>query len=101
MTTDNHAPEQGTEPRPPAPMDTAQAETTPGPLSTESSSSDHELQGPDIEPHRLDPDAVRVLLRLRQHGYEAYLVGGCVRDLLIGLEPKDFDIATSATPNQV
>ena len=58
-------------------------------------------RGPDIEPERLDPDAVRVLLRLRQHGHEAYLVGGCVRDLLIGHEPKDFDIATSATPNQV
>jgi poly(A) polymerase len=57
--------------------------------------------GPDIEPERLDADAVRVLLRLRQHGHEAYLVGGCVRDLLIGREPKDFDIATSATPNQV
>lgn len=56
---------------------------------------------PDIEPERLDADAVRVLLRLRQHGHEAYLVGGCVRDLLIGREPKDFDIATSATPNQV
>lgn len=60
-----------------------------------------EKRGPDIEPERLDPDAVRVLLRLRQHGHEAYLVGGCVRDLLIGHEPKDFDIATSATPNQV
>ncbi len=56
---------------------------------------------PDIEPERLDSDAVRVLLRLRQAGHEAYLVGGCVRDLLIGREPKDFDIATSATPNQV
>lgn len=56
---------------------------------------------PDIEPERLDGDAVRVLLRLRQHGHEAYLVGGCVRDLLIGHQPKDFDIATSATPNQV
>jgi ribosomal protein L32 len=57
--------------------------------------------GPDIEPERLDADAVRVLLRLRQHGHEAYLVGGCVRDLLIGKEPKDFDIATNATPNQI
>lgn len=56
---------------------------------------------PDIAPERLDSDAVRVLLRLRQAGHEAYLVGGCVRDLLIGREPKDFDIATSATPNQV
>ena len=44
---------------------------------------------------------MRVVLRLRQHGHEAYLVGGCVRDLLVGQDPKDFDIATSATPNQV
>ncbi len=57
--------------------------------------------GPQIDPARLDADAVRVVLRLRQHGYEAYLVGGCVRDLLVNRSPKDFDIATSATPNQV
>ena len=57
--------------------------------------------GPEIDPSRLDADAVRVVLRLRQSGYQAYLVGGCVRDLLIGRTPKDFDIATSATPNQV
>lgn len=38
---------------------------------------------------------------LRQHGHEAYLAGGCVRDLLLGLTPKDYDIATSATPDQV
>jgi poly(A) polymerase len=56
---------------------------------------------PDIDPPRLDGDAVRVLLRLSQNGHQAYLVGGCVRDLLIGRTPKDFDIATSATPNQV
>ena len=58
-------------------------------------------RGPEIDPARLDADAVRVVLRLRQSGYQAYLVGGCVRDLLIGRTPKDFDIATSATPNQV
>jgi poly(A) polymerase len=40
-------------------------------------------------------------MRLRQNGHEAYLVGGCVRDLLLGHTPKDFDIATSATPQQV
>lgn len=56
---------------------------------------------PDIDPERLDADAVRVVLRLRQSGHDAYLVGGCVRDLLVGRTPKDFDIATSATPNQV
>jgi poly(A) polymerase len=38
---------------------------------------------------------------LQRRGYEAYLVGGCVRDLLLGLSPKDFDIATSALPAQV
>ncbi len=39
--------------------------------------------------------------RLARHGYKAYLVGGCVRDLLVGRRPKDFDVATSATPNEV
>jgi poly(A) polymerase len=56
---------------------------------------------PDITPERLDTDAVRVVMRLRQHEHEAFLVGGCVRDLLLGHHPKDFDIATSATPEQV
>ncbi len=54
-----------------------------------------------IDPARLDPDAAKVVYRLRQHGFEASFVGGCVRDLLLGREPKDFDIATSATPNEV
>ncbi len=46
--------------------------------------------------------AAKVLaLRLRGAGHEAYFAGGCVRDLLMGLEPKDFDIATSATPEQI
>lgn len=49
----------------------------------------------------LDPDAVKVVRRLSQHGYAAYLVGGCVRDLYLGRIPKDFDIATEATPRQV
>ncbi len=46
-------------------------------------------------------NAVRVLYRLREQGYHAYLVGGGVRDLLLGREPKDFDIATDARPNEV
>ncbi len=46
-------------------------------------------------------NAVRVLYRLREQGYHAYLVGGGVRDLLLGREPKDFDIATDAKPNEV
>lgn len=45
--------------------------------------------------------ALKVLYRLREHGYQAYLVGGGVRDLLLGREPKDFDVATDATPEQV
>ena len=45
--------------------------------------------------------AVGVLNRLRAEGYEAYLAGGCVRDLLLGREPSDYDVATSATPNVV
>jgi tRNA nucleotidyltransferase/poly(A) polymerase len=45
--------------------------------------------------------AIAVVERLRAAGYEAYLAGGCVRDLLLGREPKDFDVATSATPDVV
>ena len=45
--------------------------------------------------------ALRVISRLQRHGHEAFLVGGCVRDLLVGLTPKDFDVATSAHPRQV
>ncbi len=45
--------------------------------------------------------ALKVLYRLKDAGYEAYLVGGGVRDLLLGREPKDFDVATNATPEQV
>ncbi len=55
----------------------------------------------EIEPHKIDADSVKVVRRLQRHGYEAYLVGGCVRDLLLGCTPKDFDVATSATPNEV
>jgi poly(A) polymerase len=49
----------------------------------------------------ISPNAVRVLYKLKEKGYHAYLVGGGVRDLLLGREPKDFDIATNATPNEI
>ena len=49
----------------------------------------------------IDPDALKVLYRLNALGYTAYLVGGGVRDLLLGRKPKDFDVGTSATPNGV
>src|ERR1044072_4812512 len=57
---------------------------------------EHPLSRRDI-----DPDALKVLYRLRQYEYVAYLVGGSVRDLLLGRHPKDFDIGTSAHPYQV
>jgi len=50
---------------------------------------------------RIDPDADRVVRRLARRGFKAYLVGGCVRDLLLDRTPKDFDVATSATPNEI
>src|SRR6478609_986034 len=46
-------------------------------------------------------EATRIAQSLREHGYSAYLVGGCVRDLLLNREPADYDIATSATPDEV
>ncbi|MCL4234234.1 MAG: polynucleotide adenylyltransferase PcnB [Deltaproteobacteria bacterium] len=49
----------------------------------------------------IDPDALKVLYRLNNNGYKAYLVGGGVRDLLLGKTPKDFDVATDAKPEEV
>lgn len=54
-----------------------------------------------IDPALVDENAVRVVKTLADAGYEAYLVGGAVRDLLVQRRPKDFDVATNATPEQV
>ena len=54
-----------------------------------------------IDAKLLDENAVRVVRTLKDAGFEAYVVGGAVRDLLVGLRPKDFDVATDATPEQV
>jgi poly(A) polymerase len=54
-----------------------------------------------IAPDQIDPDAAKVVLRLRDNDHLAYLVGGCVRDLLLGRKPKDFDVVTSATPPEI
>ncbi len=54
-----------------------------------------------ISRKNIDPDALKVLYRLSSLGYTAYLVGGGVRDLLMGRKPKDFDVGTSAKPNEV
>ena len=54
-----------------------------------------------IDPALVDERAKNVVTTLQDAGYEAYVVGGAVRDLLLGLRPKDFDVATNATPEQV
>ena len=56
---------------------------------------------PSLREATVSANAVTVVETLRNAGYEAYLVGGCVRDLLLGGTPKDFDVATDATPQQV
>src|SRR6188768_565783 len=54
-----------------------------------------------INPALVDERALNVVHTLKQAGFQAYIVGGAVRDLLVGLRPKDFDVATNATPEQV
>ena len=54
-----------------------------------------------IDPQLVSSNAVRVTQTLQEAGFKAFLVGGAVRDLLLGIKPKDFDIATNATPEQV
>ncbi|MDD1612716.1 MAG: polynucleotide adenylyltransferase PcnB [Methylococcaceae bacterium] len=58
--------------------------------------SEHTISRAQISEH-----ALKVLYRLQKSGYDAYLVGGCVRDLLLGREPKDFDVVTNAHPEQI
>jgi poly(A) polymerase len=58
--------------------------------------SDHPVSRSNIS-----PNALRVLYRLKEAGFEAFLVGGCVRDIILGRHPKDFDVATDALPDQV
>jgi len=58
--------------------------------------AEHPISRADIS-----PNALRVLYRLKDAGYQAFLVGGAVRDLLLGLHPKDFDVATNAHPEEV
>ena len=58
--------------------------------------SEHNISRAQISEH-----ALKVLYRLKDAGYDSYLVGGCVRDLMLGREPKDFDVVTNATPEQV
>lgn len=55
----------------------------------------------EIPLEQIDAQAVAAVRRLRRYGFKAYLVGGCVRDLLLGFKPKDFDVATDARPEEV
>jgi len=55
----------------------------------------------NISRAQISESALKVLYKLQKEGYSAYLVGGCVRDLLLGREPKDFDVVTNADPEQV
>jgi poly(A) polymerase len=100
-------PLSGPVPEPPPPHDEKEPEPVP-PVLWESD-ADHldptapvpRDHAPEIDPDKLDPDALKVVNRLLQYGHQAYLVGGCVRDLLAGRTPKDFDVATSAVPSEV
>ncbi|PIS09756.1 MAG: poly(A) polymerase [Bdellovibrio sp. CG10_big_fil_rev_8_21_14_0_10_47_8] len=58
-------------------------------------------QKPRLHASWIDPNAKEIVQALQRSGFTTYLVGGCVRDLLAGIHPKDFDIATNAEPNQV
>ncbi|MCQ2981174.1 MAG: polynucleotide adenylyltransferase PcnB [Treponemataceae bacterium] len=54
-----------------------------------------------IDNTKIDSDALKIITQLRSFGFSAYLVGGAVRDLLVGNKPKDFDIVTNATPSRI
>ncbi len=54
-----------------------------------------------VSREHISENALKVLYRLHNSGYQAYLVGGCIRDVMLGKEPKDFDVTTDATPEQI
>jgi len=78
-------------------------------MATSSSNTNQPADTPTILPrsahslsrNQIDENTLKILYRLHRHGYLAYLVGGSVRDLLLGRTPKDFDVGTDATPQQV
>lgn len=77
--------------------------TRPSPVHSHASSGPKRIakKAHRIDPHLLSKNAVKVTHTLQQAGYQAYIVGGAVRDLALGIGPKDFDVATNATPDQV
>ncbi|MGH8550360.1 MAG: polynucleotide adenylyltransferase PcnB [Methylococcales bacterium] len=70
-------------------------------IGTEPASKIYPCSAHSISRSQISDEALKVLNRLKQSGFQAYLVGGCVRDLLLGREPKDFDVVTDARPEQI
>ena len=58
-------------------------------------------QKPSLHASWIDPFAKEIVERLQRAGFTSYLVGGCVRDLVLGLKPKDWDITTNAIPEEI
>ena len=85
-----------TNPIAPAPNNPSLANTVPKPGPVIIPRADH-----GISRAQISPNALRVLYRLKEAGFQAFLVGGSVRDLLLGVTPKDFDVATDALPDEV
>ena len=54
-----------------------------------------------IDNNLISPFAISIIEKLSRHNHQAYLVGGCIRDILSNIKPKDFDIATNATPEEI
>jgi poly(A) polymerase len=86
---------------PTAPVPAPVPAPAPAPVITLGKRVEYAAAEHGIDPSLLDDNAVRVVRTLKDAGHEAYVVGGAVRDLLVGRRPKDFDVATNATPEQV
>lgn len=70
-------------------------------ITPQQNKTQHQPDVHDLELKQVSANAVKVCAGLQSAGYEAYLVGGCIRDSLLDSKPKDFDVATNATPEQV
>jgi poly(A) polymerase len=97
----SHASSRGAQPRERSSGDSEPEHEPPSRRFGRDGAPEPEQYAVEFEEGRIDPDAAKVVKRLTRAGYEAYLVGGAVRDLLIGRSPKDFDVATSARPDDV
>ena len=64
-------------------------------------SEQYSIDNHNISQEDIDPDVYKISESLISNGYQAFLVGGCIRDILLGKKPKDFDIATDANPSEI